>query len=115
MGKRIFDGVVTHPEVCPKGLRCAPLSRVSSDGFESYMCCGTPDAPTRNVPTDCYRLCIYSDHRTGVDLLVNLDARDVVDTIAVLSGALSSDMQLAADHGIGYTPEEPSEGTESEG
>lgn len=49
------------------------------------------------VPTDRFRLCIKSTHDQGpVDVLVNLDERDVVDTASVLLGALSSDANNAA-------------------
>ena len=48
-------------------------------------------ADQRTVPTDRFRLCIKSTHKTGVDLIVNLDERDVIDTASVLLGALSYD------------------------
>lgn len=90
--RRIFDGVVTHPNGCPRELPdCLPLSRVASPEYESFMCCGETAAGLRSVSTDRFRLCILSTHKTGVDLLVNLDDRDVIDTAAVLLGALSSD------------------------
>ena len=95
-GKRIFDGVIQCPSVCPRKLSdCKPLSRVSSPEYESFMCCGETDEDGRTVPTDRFRLCILSTHRTGVDLTVNLDERDVIDTASVLLGALSYD---AVDH-----------------
>ncbi len=55
------------------------------------MCCGETAAGRRSVSTDRFRLCILSTHKTGVDQIVNLDERDVVDTASVLLGALSSD------------------------
>ncbi len=90
--KRIFDGVISAPKGCPRKLSdCQPSSRVASPGYESFMCCGETDEAQRTVPTDRFRLCIKSTHRTGVDLTVNLDQRDVIDTAAVLLGALSYD------------------------
>lgn len=65
------------------------------------MCCGETTPESRSVATDCFRLCILSTHKTGVDLTVNLDERDVIDTSAVLMGALSSEAQFrAADNGM---------------
>ena len=97
-GKRIFDGVIQHPAGCPRGRQdCEPLSRISSPGFESYYCCGeTSGGP---VPQDTYRLCIAAAHDHGVDVMVNLDARDVIDTAAVLLAGLSS----VAQSGV-YSP-----------
>ena len=91
-GKRIFDGVIAHPNGCPRKMAdCQPLSRVASPEYESFMCCGETDEEHRTVPEDRFRLCIKSTHKTGVDLIVNLDERDMVDTASVLLGALSSD------------------------
>ena len=89
-GRRIFDGVVSTPEGCPRKLSdCQPLSRIASAGHESFMCCGETSEEQRTVPEDQFRLCLLSTHKTGVDLLVNLDERDVIDTASVLLGALS--------------------------
>jgi len=55
------------------------------------MCCGETAEAQRTVLTDRFRLCILSTHKTGVDLMVNLDERDVIDTASVLLGALSYD------------------------
>lgn len=91
-GKRIFDGVILPPNGCPRKLSdCQPSSRVASPGYESFICCGETVADQRTVPTDRFRLCILSTHKTGVDLIVNLDERDVVDTASVLLAALSFD------------------------
>jgi len=92
MGKRIFDGVILCPSGCPRKLSdCQPLSRVASPEYESFMCCGETAEAQRTVLTDRFRLCILSTHKTGVDLMVNLDERDVIDTASVLLGALSYD------------------------
>lgn len=90
--KRIFDGVIDAPGGCPRHLSdCLPSSRVASPDYESFMCCGETAKEQRTVPTDRFRLCIKSTHRTGVDVMVNLDERDVIDTASVLLGALSYD------------------------
>lgn len=89
-GDALHDGGIYDPTGCPRGLgnQCAPLSRIASPAFESFMCCGqTNSAP---VPTDRLRLCIKSTHKTGVDLLVNLDERDAVHIASVLMGGLAA-------------------------
>lgn len=89
-GETLHDGGIYDPTGCPRGLdsQCTPMSRIASPGFGSFMCCGqTHSAP---VPTDRLRLCIKSTHKTGVDLLVNLDERDTVHTAAVLMGGLAA-------------------------
>ncbi len=97
-GTRIHDGAITHPGGCPRARTdCSPLARVASPGYESFMCCGETDAAP--VATDVIRLCIKSTHDHGVDVMVNLDKRDVVDTAAVLLGGMSSLAQLEAAGG----------------
>lgn len=104
-GPRIHDGAVIDPVGCPrKRTDCTPLARVASPVFESYMCCGeTHNAP---VPTDTFRLCVHSSHPSGVDVLVNLDERDVIDTASVLLGGLSSVAQVKAGRSDSPSPPE---------
>jgi hypothetical protein len=108
-GDRIFDGEVTHPAGCPRGMDdCSPLARVASEGYASFMCCGENSEATRKVPGDRFRFCMRSirgDHPLGVDILVNLDERDLVDTASVLMGAFSSDMQVRATDPTDTHPE----------
>lgn len=97
-GETIHDGLITHPEGCPKAAGdCRPLSRIASPGYESFMCCGETYPEGRSVPTDIFRLCIGSTHETGVDLMVNLDERDAIDTASVLLAGLSSNANLVAE------------------
>lgn len=95
-GTMIHDGEVTHPGGCPRGRKdCGALARVASPGYASFMCCGETDAAP--VPTDRLRLCILSTHDRGpVDLMVNLDDRDAIDTASVLLAGLSSHAQVTA-------------------
>lgn len=87
-GPTIHDGAVYPPAGCPRGRAdCAPLSRVASPKYESFMCCGETDAAP--VPTDRLRLCVLSTHSTGVDVMANFDERDATDTAYVLLGGLS--------------------------
>ena len=96
-GETVHDGLITHPEGCPKAAEdCWPLSRVASEGFESFMCCGETHPEGRSVPGDIFRLCIGGTHKTGVDLVVNMDERDVIDTASVLLAGLSSNANLVA-------------------
>lgn len=88
---RLWDGETKHPGGCPRGRNdCAGLARLSSGGYASFMCCGhTTGAP---VPSDTHRLCIYSSHdNSPIDVMVNLDTRDVIDVISVLSAKLSTE------------------------
>lgn len=62
------------------------------------MCCGETAQDGRTVTDDRFRLCILSTHRTGCDIIVNLDQRDVIDTASVLLGALSYD--AVSDSGV---------------
>ncbi len=102
---RIHDGEINHVGGCPrKRTDCEAMARVSSPNFESYMCCGETDAAP--VPTDRLRLCIVSTHSTGVDVMVNLDERDAIDTAFVLLGGMSSLAQLRASP-TPATPEPP--------
>lgn len=100
-GPALHDGAIYDPVGCPRGLtECAPLSRIASPGFTSFMCCGeTAAAP---VPTDRLRLCIKSTHDTGVDIQVNLDERDVVHASSVLMGGLAAlgSVQITATNEI---------------
>jgi hypothetical protein len=94
-GELLHDGEVNDPKGCPRGRTdCAPLARYASLGFESFMCCGETDAAP--VPTDVLRLCILSTHKSGVDVLVNLDKRDATDTASVLLAGLSALAQTEA-------------------
>lgn len=70
------------------------MARTASPNFESFMCCGETDAAP--VPTDRLRLCILSTHATGVDVMVNLDERDAIDTAYVLFAGMSSLAQAKA-------------------
>ena len=75
------------PQTCPRGLSdCRPLSQVVSDDGSSYICCGCSDPSTRSVQSDDVRHCWKND---AVDSMTDFDRRDVIDTISVLSGALS--------------------------
>ena len=95
MNERIWDGETRHPAGCPRNRTdCTPLSRVASDGFVSFMCCGeTPAAP---VPQDVLRFCHKSTHEYGVDIMVHFDRRDATDTALVLLGGLSALAQTEA-------------------
>lgn len=88
VGSQVHDGEVQSLGGCPRGRTdCGALARYASLGPESFMCCGeTRAAP---VPADRLRLCIKADHEHGVDIMVNLDERDVAHTAAVLLAGLS--------------------------
>jgi hypothetical protein len=99
-GKAIQDGCIIDPKGCPRGLGdCFPLARYSSPAFESFVCCGETHAAP--MPSDRLRLCQKSTHAHGVDILVNLDERDVVHTATVLMAGLSAlgSVKITAEDG----------------
>jgi hypothetical protein len=88
-GPVIHDNGIVDARGCPRQRSdCSALSRIASPNYESFMCCGETSAAP--VPTDRLRLCIKSTHATGVDVLVNLDERDVVHASSVLLAGLAA-------------------------
>ena len=74
----------TLPEACPRGRNdCQPLNQIIylSGGF---ICCGLNDV--RSSPGDIFRHCWKNK---SFDEMSDWDRRDIVATIAVLSGALA--------------------------
>ena len=75
------------PESCPRSRTdCEPLSQILSDDGSSFICCGINDGSSRVYPSDGFRHCWKNAH---VDELSDWDSRDIIDTISVLSQALS--------------------------
>ena len=76
------------PEHCPRGLKdCEPLSQIIADEDGSFICCGLNDGETRTVEQDIFRHCWKT---SAVDEMGDWDGRDIIDTISVLSQALSA-------------------------
>ncbi len=86
--------VIELPEHCPRGLdNCLPLRQAISNCGTSFICCGYNHKESRKVPQDVFRHCWKNDE---IDEMSDWDRRDVIDTIAVLSGALSADENMRA-------------------
>ena len=95
----VADGEIHLPQGCPRGREdCDPLSRISSGGFVSFICCGTNDGSTRELEQDRFRLCQKNE---WTDEMSDCDHRDLVDLVAVVAGALSVDANI--------DPEQPDE------
>lgn len=87
-----WDGETRHPVGCPRGRAdCEPLSRRASEDYRTYMCCGENDGSHGGPDQDRWRFCMVSED--GVDFLVNLDERDMIDSAAVLLSGLSYEAQ----------------------
>ena len=77
------------PEKCLRNREdCEPLAQIASDDGESFVCCGANDGTINNNHQDRFRVCWKND---VVDEESEWDRRDLIDTIAVFSSALSVD------------------------
>ena len=80
------------PEKCLRNLTdCTPLSQIQSDNTKSFICCGKNDSKTRKVKQDTFRHCWVNRY---IDEISNWDKRDIIDTLSVLSQALSIDANI---------------------
>ena len=80
---------------CPRAIcptKCCPLANVVSDGSEgdkTFVCAGYNAQHDRSVKQDRFRHCTRTND--GIDIIQDMDRRDMLDTIYVLSRALSLD------------------------
>lgn len=90
----IIEMSIELPEKCLRGYdvdACYPLSQIESDEKPvTFICCGMSNSSTRSVDTDKYRVCFKSVY---TDTCYDYDIIDIVDTISVLSRALSCDRE----------------------
>ena len=70
---------------------CNPLSQIQSTCKKSFICCGISDKDTRTQEQDKFRLCFVND---SVDEMSDYDKRDLLDTISVITKALSIDENM---------------------
>ncbi len=76
------------PEKCLRTrVDCEPLSQIESDCKVSFYCCGLSDKESRTLEQDEFRFCFKND---VIDEINDYDFRDMVDTISVMSQALSA-------------------------
>lgn len=92
------------PKKCLRDLKmvCIPYSQISSDCGTSFVCCGHLHSFVRNIPQDEFRVCWKN---SSVDEIGDYDRRDIIDTISVLSQALSVDENIKTS-GMDYDEEE---------
>lgn len=93
--------MIDLPESCPRGRTdCEPLSQIIADelddGVLCFICVGLNDGETRAVEGDIFRHCWRN---SDTDEMGDWDHRDLIDTISVMSQALSIDanMSVAGD------------------
>lgn len=91
-----------YPDVCLRGRTdCQPLAQRESDETDedgaprSFICVGRLPKAARMLDQDCYRLCWKND---DVDEMGDWDARDLIDTAAVITQALSMEANRAANY-----------------
>lgn len=83
------------PDTCLRGYEdCEPLAQIASDCGTSFICCGENDGSTRQVEQDRFRVCWKNE---DIDEESDWDERDLINTISVLSGALSVDANRKAN------------------
>ena len=81
------------PEECLRGFSsCQPLAQIASDDRRSFICCGHNDESTRQEPQDRFRVCWHND---VIDEMSDWDETDMLDTVSVLSQALSADVHMS--------------------
>lgn len=81
---------IALPEYCLRNLNdCEPLSQIKSDCGESFICCGYNNGKTRVFDEDRFRVCWKNK---SINEISDWDKRDIIDTISILSGALSVDI-----------------------
>ena len=85
---------IVLPDSCPKGLcDCSPLAQIVSDDGVSFICSGHNDGTNRVINADRFRVCFKNDQ---IDDMTDFDDRDMIDTISVMSQALSADANMSS-------------------
>ena len=84
-----MSGINTCSNICPRGrVDCLALSNIVSGNEETFLCFGRNNGNTRVNDQDVYRYCCVAD---GIDEMQDLDRRDAMHQIAVISTGLSVD------------------------
>ncbi len=77
---------------------CKPIANlVSSQEPKSFICVGYNDRSTRQVEQDRFSLCWVNDQ---IDEHGHWDRRDLIDTMSVISQALSIDENIRVSRGV---------------
>lgn len=88
---------------CPRKLqKCEALGNVVSDAQgddRSFICVGYNEPESRKFDQDKFRHCWFAGGGTEVDIMQDMDVRDLIDTISVMAQALSIDENIrVAEH-----------------
>jgi len=86
------------PEKCLRNRKyCSPLAQIEADDGESFICCGANDGSINDNHQDRFTLCWKNE---VVNEESDWDRRDLIDTMAVISSALSVDenRMVSRDH-----------------
>lgn len=82
---------------CPRCMNnCVPLSNVISESGVSFVCVGANNPEDREVQQDRFTLCWKND---AVDERGHWDKRDLLDTVSVITQALSIDENIRVNLG----------------
>ena len=88
--------VIQLPSFCartPEVADCQPLAQIRADDGSSFICCGHNSSAVRQYPQDRFRVCWVND---SIDEMSDWDETDLLDTVSVMSQALSVDRHLEA-------------------
>jgi hypothetical protein len=84
-------------EQCPRGRDdCTPLANLMADDQGSFICVGYNQPEHREVTGDRFTHCWKND---VTDERGHWDRRDLIDTISVMSQALSIDENIRTNNG----------------
>ncbi|MDH1107313.1 hypothetical protein QMA71_04550 [Pseudomonas otitidis] len=82
---------MSQSETCPRNLDCTPLQNVIATDGGSFICVGYNRPVTRVVPQDRFCHCWKND---AVDEHGHWDKHDLLDTLSVITTALSIDENI---------------------
>lgn len=82
------------PDKCLRNLEdCEPYAQFQSDEDGSFICMGKNDGTEVKFKQDEFRFCWKNE---SVDECSDMDRRDILDTISILSQGLSMDENIRA-------------------
>lgn len=83
---------------CPRGREdCAVIANIIADEMGSFICVGYNHKEDREAAQDRFTHCWKND---VTDERGHWDRRDLIDTIAVMSRALSTDENIRVTRGV---------------
>lgn len=92
-----FEGFF-EPRHCPRGRGdCQALSQIIAPEHVSFVCCGEHNGEGVAYAQDRYRFCHKTPDPHGVDILIDVDERDVAHMAAVLSWATAATIPASGE------------------